>query len=997
MTFSQKLFLTESAWYLYEKDPFDESNVNKCQNSCVNIEEWKNRLDGETDSYFEKRLRMQNISEKNAVRLLEKNKAHKPAEWTYKAEKLLDLMPSKPNEIISKLKYITLDAHSDFYAYLSPVLLYVQQELSDIFQIKMISQNACKDIMTNLFEHIKFIFERFGKHRINKTAGMILPQPVENLSEYYWKFSCEMVGGGYEKCFLEYPCLARSLIETLDLRISFIKEAVLNFCKDKPFDGQITSFKLSAGDVHNYGRSVIIAEYNSETIIVYKPQNGEVYAAYGKLLNLLHKHCILCEMKYAEVISSYSDHCYIEYIRHDPITDGKKGLNRFYYRIGQLTCLFYVLGSEDMHYENIIACGEYPVAIDLETLLTAKANKFYTLTDSADTDKISMATRSMLLTFKGLRSGAPLLEGNILNAAYCMNGDKIDFEVMRKNIIKGFNNAYSNIRANKEIFSDMLSVFDTCKFRSIIRSTQTYCDMLKHLQYVKYLKNGLIRSFEAERLFAAYRDIENSEKLKSMYPVFKDECMSILRGDVPIFGVYANKCTIISTSGKLNENFFELSPINNAKAILFKMSGEDQIAQIKIIQMVMNSVKRVNLTDYSNSVSQTNILSDSRFVEEAEKIFDTVIGRRIFHDNGLFYLNVYSDDSNVKMHKVDICVANNSMYSGLLGFALFCGALFYVTNKIKYKVTATEITDKVIGDFIYTRKKTEVGISDGIGGYALALNLISVYLNEPQYKEMALNIIKLPDNLHEISKIDCFGGLAGYITAACSVKADPRLIEQAANRLMDLRISYNALKVWKNGKAQKPLIGLGHGLSGVALALSMAYRILQKKEYLQAAEEALKYENLFYDKKFGWPDLRDDRSGYMCGICSGAPGIGITRLNMLGTSFTLDKYLDCDIINAIRHSKDNFPLNKDDLCCGNCSVIDFLITAGRKYKRKEILTDSGKMLSWIIEQKNKIGEYRSVVGTAPEPIGFFDGICGIGYEFLRQSDDRIKGIFDFSR
>nr|UAL14794.1 DUF4135 domain-containing protein [Bacillus paralicheniformis] len=45
-------------------------------------------------------------------------------------------------------------------------------------------------------------------------------------------------------------------------------------------------------------------------------------------------------------------------------------VSRFYYRQGAYTALFYILGSSDFHAENIIAHGEYPVPIDLETLFS---------------------------------------------------------------------------------------------------------------------------------------------------------------------------------------------------------------------------------------------------------------------------------------------------------------------------------------------------------------------------------------------------------------------------------------------------------------------------------------------------------------------------------------------------------------------------------------------------------------------------------------------------
>ena len=43
-------------------------------------------------------------------------------------------------------------------------------------------------------------------------------------------------------------------------------------------------------------------------------------------------------------------------------------MERFYRRAGHLLCLMYVSSSTDFHDENLVACGEFPVPIDLETV-----------------------------------------------------------------------------------------------------------------------------------------------------------------------------------------------------------------------------------------------------------------------------------------------------------------------------------------------------------------------------------------------------------------------------------------------------------------------------------------------------------------------------------------------------------------------------------------------------------------------------------------------------
>ena len=50
-------------------------------------------------------------------------------------------------------------------------------------------------------------------------------------------------------------------------------------------------------------------------------------------------------------------------------------LKRYYIRLGEQLFLAYLLGTKDLHYENIVASGEYPMLIDLENLVNIQHNR----------------------------------------------------------------------------------------------------------------------------------------------------------------------------------------------------------------------------------------------------------------------------------------------------------------------------------------------------------------------------------------------------------------------------------------------------------------------------------------------------------------------------------------------------------------------------------------------------------------------------------------------
>src|SRR5205085_2433516 len=56
-----------------------------------------------------------------------------------------------------------------------------------------------------------------------------------------------------------------------------------------------------------------------------------------------------------------------EFVAHR-VCSSRSEVERFYHRLGGYLALFYVTKARDMHFENMIAAGEFPVPVDLETL-----------------------------------------------------------------------------------------------------------------------------------------------------------------------------------------------------------------------------------------------------------------------------------------------------------------------------------------------------------------------------------------------------------------------------------------------------------------------------------------------------------------------------------------------------------------------------------------------------------------------------------------------------
>jgi lantibiotic modifying enzyme len=131
---------------------------------------------------------------------------------------------------------------------------------------------------------------------------------------------------------------------------------------------------------------------------------------------------------------------------------------------------------------------------------------------------------------------------------------------------------------------------------------------------------------------------------------------------------------------------------------------------------------------------------------------------------------------------------------------------------------------------------------------------------------------------------DLTDGLAGELHAAAVVGASLPVQQTLAHALAARAMPGPVGICWPEATTEKPLCGLAHGASGVALAVAEA--AARQSALGEAARRlvggALAWERAWFDPIRGsWPDLRSEPAGYPAWWCHGAAGIGLVRLRLL--------------------------------------------------------------------------------------------------------------------
>ena len=199
---------------------------------------------------------------------------------------------------------------------------------------------------------------------------------VHGNAKEYTKFVQGMGEDGLRSLFLNYPVAARLFSQTTDLWIEFVEEFLQRFQEDQhklafrfndgiPL-GKLHFIQTGISDSHHGGRSVLILGFHGGVRLVYKPRSTEIDQVFFNLIAEINARALTPKFRVLKILDC-GKYGWMEYAAHDECPDSRSA-RRYYKRAGGLACLAYWLQGIDFHRENVIAAGEQPLLIDLESL-----------------------------------------------------------------------------------------------------------------------------------------------------------------------------------------------------------------------------------------------------------------------------------------------------------------------------------------------------------------------------------------------------------------------------------------------------------------------------------------------------------------------------------------------------------------------------------------------------------------------------------------------------
>ncbi len=555
------------------------------------------------------------------------------------------------NDIFSDVKYqkyqyLSIETPLPFEEIYLPFIEVAKEKLATKTNLNfdLISKSAYLQLQSELLKQLTNLFIRtldleFSLYRAYKGSQLVrLISKLQNNSsrQLYEEFVKKVLKDGLLTFFQEYSVLARLAATATDFWVETTAEFIHRLNSDwikiqQTFPTrelrQVVAIETGLSDLHNCGRSVKIIQFTSGFKLVYKPKNLSLEQAYFSFLTWINQQDAILNLQTLKIINC-STHGWIEFIPALPCQD-REAVKRYYQRAGIILCLVYALRGTDCHRENLIACGEQPVLIDLETLLhhqTWKCQENPEAIAIADQRLVNSVLVTALLPGANLNLGK--IPGKTIDVSGLGNNDinpsiqslgwenintdsmgivegKIEISPQKnqpfgedldtslsnytEELIAGFKQAYNFLREHQELLlapNSPLTVFNQQKVRIVLRNTQLYGSILQNSLNPKFMRHGIERSI---RLDILSRALLSSRNKPNNWAMIAAERQALEQLDIPYITAYSNSNTITINSQITINNIFDNYSYGDVLARIRGLSNNNLLEQIDIIKTSLDS------------------------------------------------------------------------------------------------------------------------------------------------------------------------------------------------------------------------------------------------------------------------------------------------------------------------------------------------------------------------------------------------------------------------
>lgn len=849
----------------------------------------------------------------------------------------------------------------------------------------------------------------------------------------------------------EYPVLARQVLLDLEL----FREATLEICSHLAADwprilerffggrdpGPLTALGGGAGDRHRRGRAVRILTFSSGARLVYKPRSLRVEEHFQDLLAWVNAQGCPMAFRTLAVLDGGDDSGYgwMEFAAAEPCSSLAE-VARFHERLGGLLAVLYSLAATDCHYENLIAAGEHPVVIDLESLFHPQIQRgkqerpheeirsqfalhsvlrvgllpfqigqdeeFEGIDISGVSAVAGQPTPQKVIQWQGTGTDEMrvvrdrvLMEGGQNRPV--LDGQAVQVGEYREEMTRGFETVYRLLAAGRAELRREVDRFAEDPVRVVLRPTQIYGLLLMESFHPDFLRDALDRDRLFDRLWL------EAESQPDLARVMAAEHRDLSEGDIPAFSTFPSSRDLWTSRGERIPEFLGEPSLDLVRRRIRSLSEEDLRRQLWLLRLSLGT-QLLNRDD----LEWTGYAPDPRAPRlSAEGLRESLLrhARAVGHWFAEMAVREEGYASWIGLEyrnrRWSLEPTPEDLYAGLPGIALFLGFLGEITGD----PAATGLARDAIATLRLQLEARpdggegtpSIGAFQGWGGIVWTFaHLGHLWQDRDLLAAGERMAERFPSLMAEDRDLDLVGGTAGGILgllALYQASGSPRVLEiavQCGERLLALSEPWGPGLGWRSRLASEhPQAGISHGTGGIALALVELGAVSGDRRFLDAGLAGFAGER----ERF-WEDL--DRLLHKTGNekpppestvavawCYGTPGVGLTRLRGLPWSRNAEERtaLEEEIERAARRTLGRGPGQNHCLCHGDLGNLDFLFQVQDRFPIPGLADDLKRFLEIVLASLDRDGWLCGTRGSIESP-GLMNGFAGIGYGLLRLAE-----------
>ncbi|MEC4812015.1 MAG: type 2 lanthipeptide synthetase LanM family protein [Scytonema sp. PMC 1069.18] len=850
----------------------------------------------------------------------------------------------------------------------------------------------------------------------------------------------------------QYPVLARQVIIRIKQSVQFVLEFLNHLCEDwevikAQFNrgedpGILVNIDEGKGDRHRNGRSVLIANFRSGFKLVYKPRSLKIDIHFQELLTWCNNQRNDPPLRTLSILDRHT-HGWVEFVDFQECSIVEE-VQRFYQRQGIYLALLYVLGANDFHWENLIASGEYPMLVDLETLFQPKLKdeeenqyklkpsefirssvlsigllpeRSWVNDESEGIDISGIGGIKSQLTSKPIpyweKAGTDEMQLKRQRVSMMgrrnqplLNGTEVNPLNYTEQIQAGFANMYRLLLKHRHKLLSIegpLAQFAEDQIRFVFRPTRIYGILLRESFHPDVLHNALERDYLFDCL---WKEVQHHPYLAK---VIRAEREDLHKGDIPIFTTRPNSHDIWSSTDERITDLFEKSGMAVVHLRLQHLSEADLEKQLWFIRASLATLAmgkdQSSWTTYSLVEPQT-VATHNQLLAASKMVGERLESLALLGDNDVTWIGLTLTAKDRWL----LLPLGADLYSGIPGIAIFFAYLGMITSEERYTRRARTALKTMQRQVKESRSYiTSISAFDGWAGVIYTLSHLGMLWNQPELFVEAENLVTLlPELIEQDEQLDIISGAAGCIGGLISLYQcvpSQRILAaaiQCGDRLIAKAQPMKHGIGWVNKNiGTKPLTGFSHGGAGIAWALLELAALTGKERFRTAAIQAINYErSLFCPKRGNWLDLRnfaakvlekkDKQNTCLTAWCHGAPGIGLSRLR--GLSHLDDAEIRSEIDTALNTTMNYGFGSNHSLCHGDLGNLELLLQASLTLDDPQWKTQVDRFAAIILESIDKHGWLCGVPFGVETP-GLMTGLAGIGYGLLRLADpERVPSV-----